>query len=301
MIVKEEYIVQEENLNIRFVDYCIDLFPQITTKNAVKKAIKRKEIIHNGKEASTGAYIRKGDTIQLIDRDILPPKEFILPIDIVYEDEYLVVVNKPSGIVVSGNQYQTLENAMVNQISISNEKDALKWAKPVHRLDSATSGLLLMSKTMSAHRKLGKMFEEKLIEKEYHALVMGEPEKNSGKLEIPIDEKKSVSNYKVLKTVNSLRSEKISLLKLIPETGRTHQLRIHCAAMGNPIVGDVLYGEKGNTLLHKGLFLAATKLKLNHPILENLVEFRIEIPNKFISLLEREERRFEKFKMNDKH
>lgn len=301
MIVKEEYIVQDENLNVRFVDYCIGLFPQISTKNAVKKAIKRKELLHNSIEAVTGTLIQKNDLIQLVDKDILPPKEFTLPIQIVYEDNYLVVVNKPSGLVVSGNQYQTLENAMINQIVISNEKDALKWAKPVHRLDSATSGLVLMSKTMSVHRKLAKMFEKKLIEKEYHAIVMGEPHNKSGILEFPIEGKKSLTNYSLLKTVNSLRSRKISLLKLIPETGRTHQLRIHCATMGNPIVGDIIYGEKGNTLLHKGLFLAATKLKLNHPMTDTLLELKIEVPYKFNSLLEREERRFKKIKMHDKY
>lgn len=300
MIVKEEYIVGDENLDVRFVDYCIGLFPQISTKNAVKKAIKRKELIHNGNEASTGTFVQKDDVIQLVDSDFLPPKEFTIPIEIVYEDNYLVVVNKPSGLVVSGNQYQTLENAMVNQTSVSSEKDALKWAKPVHRLDSATSGLVLMSKTMSVHRKLAQMFEEKHIEKEYHAIVMGEPDCKSGKIEIPIAEKESVSNYEVLKTVNSLRSGKMSLLKLIPETGRTHQLRIHSASMGNPIVGDILYGEKGNTLLHKGLFLVATKLKFKHPVKECLVELQIDIPHKYNSLLDREERRYKKFRMHDK-
>ena len=116
MIEIGNHIVNHEPASIRLVDFCIGLFPQLATKNAVKKAIKRGELLHNGNCATTGNYIKKDDVIQLVDKCENLPKEFKLPIDIVYEDDHLVVVNKPSGLVVSGNQFKTLENAMVNSV-----------------------------------------------------------------------------------------------------------------------------------------------------------------------------------------
>ena len=107
--------------------------------------------------------------------------------------------------------------------------------------------------------------------------------------------RQSSSEYLTLKTVNSLRSEKMSLLKLIPKTGRTHQLRIHCASIGSPIVGDKLYGEAGNVMLHKGLFLTASNLRFKHPKSGDIVNCNVPIPDKFKSLLEREERRFNRY------
>ena len=298
VIELDQHIVNENTELIRFVDYVIGVFPQLMTKNAVKKAIKRNELLLNNDIATTGHWMKLNDVIKLVDNENRVLKPFPLAIEIIFEDDYLIVVNKPSGLVVSGNQFRTLENAMVGKIIQSTQKDALKWAKPVHRLDAATSGLLIMSKTATAHRILAKQFENRKIDKTYHAIVMGVFDHAEGEILSPIKNQKSETHYSILKKVLSLRSESVSLVKLKPKTGRTHQLRIHCSETGNPIVGDVLYGEEGNILLHKGLFLAATNLIFNHPIFDELLQINMDIPHKFISLLEREERRWEKFKFD---
>jgi 23S rRNA-/tRNA-specific pseudouridylate synthase len=170
------HTVVKINAPIRLVDYVIGIFPQVMTKNAVKNSLKRKELLINSKRAESGIWIKEGDIIEYVDPQNRIPKEFPLEVVIVFEDDYLLVVNKPSGLVVSGNQFRTLENSLVNSIKLSSQEDALKWAKPVHRLDSATSGLVLLAKTASAHRKLSSMFKEKTIEKKYRAVVQGKPE-----------------------------------------------------------------------------------------------------------------------------
>ena len=295
MIVREEHTVSTLKENTRCVDYCIGLFPQLQTRNSVKKAIKNRVLYHNDEVATTGTWVEVGDTLRLIDDESRVPKAFNLSIPIEFEDEYLAIVRKPAGLVVSGNQYRTLENALVGQLKASKQADRLNWGRPVHRLDAATSGLVIIAKTAAAHRKLAKSFEERRIEKQYHAIVVGKPE---GEMELsePINGQSAISTLKSLKVVQSLQNEYLSLVKLSPRTGRTHQLRIHCAGQGHPIVGDVLYGEKGNTLLHKGLFLSATKLEFIHPITEKSVCIEITPPDKFHSFLEREERRYKKFK-----
>ncbi len=295
MIILNEHVVDRLETKIRFVDYCIGIFPQIMTKNAVKKAIKRKELLINGQLGTSGYWVVSGDLIQLIDAENRIPKPFPLDVPVVYEDDFLVVVNKPAGLSVSGNLHRTLENAMVGKVKLSSQADANKWAKPVHRLDLATSGLVILSKTAEAHRKLAKMFENRSIEKEYHAVIMRKLKNKHGCIKTLINNQEAITNYRQLKTVSSLRSGELTLVQLFPKTGRTHQLRIHCAENSCPIVGDTIYGEEKNTLLHKGLFLCSTRLRFTHPIKDEEINASIELPYKFISLMKREKRRWEKF------
>ncbi|MFT6500031.1 MAG: RluA family pseudouridine synthase [Crocinitomicaceae bacterium] len=295
MIKIHSHTVVKINAPIRLVDYVIGIFPQVMTKNAVKNSLKRKELLINSKRAESGIWIKEGDIIEYVDPQNRIPKEFPLEVVIVFEDDYLLVVNKPSGLVVSGNQFRTLENSLVNSIKLSSQEDALKWAKPVHRLDSATSGLVLLAKTASAHRKLSSMFKEKTIEKKYRAVVQGKPEEFMI-VKDSIEGKESESELRLLESVHSVKSDFLSLIELAPKTGRTHQLRIHCKTIGHPIVGDKLYGEEGNIMNHKGLFLSAVSLKFMHPILNEEVVVELDQPKKFDALLKRESEWFNRIR-----
>ena len=177
-------------------------------------------------------------------------------------------------------------------IKLSTEEDALKWAKPVHRLDNQTSGLLIASKTKLAHINLGKQFEQKKIRKKYVAIVIGKLNGNGFILD-EIDGKTAKTEYNVLKTVESLKNEYLSLVELYPHTGRTHQLRIHLSNLGFPILGDKLYGKQDLILKHKGLFLSSIELWLKHPVKGSDLHVKMDIPHKFSSRLNGEERRWQ--------
>lgn len=297
MNIKDTHIVINPANAIRFVDYAIGIFPELNSKNSVKKAIKNRLLYVNKNLATTGIWIKNDDVIDLIVNDAKSPKPFPLEIEVIFEDDYLAIVNKPSGIVVSGNQYRTLENCLVDQLEKSTQLDAYNWAKPVHRIDSATCGLVLFAKTQSANQLLSKMFESKEMTKGYISVVT-HADLEDQLIEIPIDGKEAVSKVEVIGKVNSIISDELSLVRMSPITGRTHQLRIHCHSIGHPIVGDQLYGEKGNTMLHKGLFLNANSLSFQHPFTEQHLEFKLPIPLKFLSLMKREERRWKKYNSN---
>ncbi|MGK0389563.1 MAG: 23S rRNA pseudouridine1911/1915/1917 synthase [Maribacter sp.] len=295
MIIINQHIVPSIDQSTRFLDYSYGLFNQLPSKKGVKKAIKNGELILNGKKVESGRWLKEDDEIALIDLQIQTPKPYEIALKIIYEDEYLAIINKPAGIVTSGNQFKTIENALIHNIKKSIEEDALKWAKPVHRLDAPTSGLLICSKTKTTHILLGRLFEEKKIQKTYQAIVQGTPP-NTGTLSQDINGQKSITTFQVIKTIPSLQNGNISLLEVQPKTGRTHQIRIHLSQMGHPIIGDKLYGEEGNTLKNKGLFLAATGLGFIHPISQEKLLIDIDTPHKFESLMERELRRWKKFK-----
>lgn len=291
MIVLDTHIVNKVKQNIRFVDYAIGIFQGFETKNAVKKGIKEKRFALNGTFAETGAWVKVGDRVELLERSLLP-KAYDMEVSIVYEDDDLAVVIKPAGLVVSGNRFKTLEHALIDQFSLSKASDALPWGLPVHRLDAPTSGLVIFAKTMSSRRKLGEQLKNKEIQKTYVAVVHGTPK--DGDISEPIDGKVSLSRLKRIRTVPSLKNDTLSMVELQPITGRTHQLRIHCALVGCPIVGDQLYGNDQGTFKNKGLLLAATKLVLQHPRTGQPLTVEITIPNKFESLLKREKRRAER-------
>jgi RluA family pseudouridine synthase len=292
--VLKTHIVPEGLEDIRLYDYVQQIFPSIVSRKGVKKAIAREEILVDSNKASTGHWVKVGQKIELLESTANPPKVYDLKLEVVFEDEFLAVINKPAGIPVSGNQFRTIQNAIIGNVSISKEVDALRWPKPVHRLDSPTSGLLIIAKTAKALMKLGQQFEQKTIQKKYVAIVMGETPEN-GVIDSDVDGLKSLSEYTKIKTFRSLRSKYLSLVELIPKTGRTHQLRIHLSSIGFPILGDKIYGDKGNILEGKGLFLCALGLNMIHPITEEPLSFKTEIPYKFNSVLDREEKRWRRY------
>jgi len=298
LYILESHIVKSLQTPTRLEEYCRGLFIQFPSNKSVKKGIKKGAIQLNNKIIESGRFLNENDTIQLIELEESPPKPFPLEIEVVYEDEYLAVVNKPSGLVTTGNLFRTLENAIQKQVNISNLKDALKWPKPAHRLDSPTSGLVIISKSISAHIKLGDMLKNKQITKTYHAIVVGDFPADISKINLNIAGKISISKIKKLNSERSLRNNYLSLLHLQPLTGRTHQLRIHLSKKGFPIAGDTTYSEKGKTLEHKGLFLSAVQLEFHHPITRDVLNIKIPTPPKFKRLMDREKHRFYKFSKN---
>jgi len=269
-------------------------FKLLPSRKSVKKAIDKGEIHLNGQKTETGYWLKGGEIITLVDLEDNPPKPYHLHLEVVYEDEYLAIINKPAGLLVSGNAFKTVTNALANNLTPSTQEDALKWPLPTHRLDKATSGLLIIAKTINCRIALGRLFENKEIEKTYHAIVMGEIPK-SGIIDSEVDNKNAITHFETIKTVNSLRSKKLNLVQFEPKTGRTHQLRIHSACIGKSILGDSIYGDKNNTLKHKGLFLCATKLSFQHPILKRQIIAKIDYPKKYDKRLESEEKRWLKF------
>lgn len=293
-IIIERHIVPEGTPKQRLSDYLIGIFKTIPTRKGIKKTIKKGGVKVNGEIQNTAHWVETGQIIELLDTETAPQKIFPLDIPIVFEDDYLAIINKPAGYVVSGNLYQTIENALPHNLTPSLLPDALKNYKAAHRLDALTSGLLLIAKTRSARVELGKLFEQRTIQKTYQAIVIGQTAKD-GTIDIPIENKPSSSGFKTLEQVRSLRNDWLSLVKLFPKTGRTHQLRIHLSSIGFPILGDKIYGEAGEILKNKGLFLCATRLVFEHPFIQKTIDIEIKPPNKFRLMLDREKRRWEKY------
>jgi 23S rRNA pseudouridine1911/1915/1917 synthase len=294
LVILKTHIVPEEVREVRLYDYAAEIFPLIPSRKGIKKAIAREEIIVDGEKTTTGLWIKPGQKIELLESDINPPKAYNLDLEVVYEDGYFAVVNKPAGIPVSGNQFRTIQNALIGNIKVSKEADALRWPKPVHRLDSPTSGLLLIAKTAKTLVRLGQQFEKKEVHKKYCAIVIGKlPEK--GSIDFDVDGLSSLTEYGLINVVPSLRNKYLSLVDLYPKTGRTHQLRIHLSKLGFPILGDKLYGNEGEILQGKGLFLCAIELQFNHPITDEPLIIKTELPYKFNALLERENKRWTKY------
>lgn len=293
MVVIETHIVAEGTEKIRFYDYACKTFKSIPSNKGIKKAITSGFFYIDGEIAKTGTWVKTGQRIELVEPDRRPTKTFEYDLEIIFQDEFIAVINKPAGIEVSGNKFQTIENALLYNIQLSKEKDALNSPKPVHRLDYATSGLLLIAKTTKARIELGRMFEEREIKKRYSAIVIGKIE-SQGTIKTEIDNQASLTEYRLVKHVPSLTNEWLSHVDLFPHTGRKHQLRKHMAEIGHPIMGDKLYQNKGQMIKGKGMFLCAVELTFVHPVLEEKMNFIINEPNKFESFLLNEKERWER-------
>lgn len=267
------------------------------SRSFIQRLIKEGKVTKNNSSLKPHYKIKSSDEfkIQIDDKktDVLEPQN--LPLDILYEDEDLAIINKPSGLVVhpgAGNYQHTLVNALVyhfkNLSNINPQRPGI-----VHRLDKQTSGLLVIAKNNPAHLNLAQQFAKHTILRKYIALVKGRMEFDEGVIEVPIGrhpyKRKSMSagfgkNTKYAKTYYRTlkRTENFSLLELKPFTGRTHQLRVHLAFLGHPILGDTKYG-KNNEFMR--LALHAKSIGFIHPRTTKFVEFSYDIPLEFNELL----------------
>ena len=291
MILLNTHIVPDDTGSVRLLDYVLDIFPVLTTRSSAKKAIKRGAVRVDGEITESGWWLKPGMRIEFFDLEPSPPKVLPMKLDVVYEDDSIAVIVKPAGISVSGNKYVTIQNALLYNLKQSVAADALAWPKPVHRLDFPTSGLLLIAKTRTAIVDLGRQFENKTISKRYRAIVSGKLP-GSGVVDLPIDGHASKTIFRSVDYIPSPMTQWLTLVDLFPETGRTHQLRIHMASLGHPIVGDNKYTKELPLLKGKGLFLTAVEINFVHPETKQEMGFAIEEPSKFGALIRKERKNF---------
>ena len=275
----------------------------------LQRLIESEDVLVNGKVAKPSYKLREADEIEV--ELVAPPVDFFtpedIPLDIVYEDETLVVVNKPAGLVVhpaAGTPSGTLANALAYHF----QKLPGAGVRPgiVHRLDRDTSGLLVVAKTEAALENLSDQFRDRSVYKSYVALVHGRVVSNTGKIEQPLARdpsnrtrmavvrggRNALTLYRVRRAFN-----RFTLLDVELKTGRTHQIRVHLAWMKHPVVGDETYGGgRDNTIQDPRLrariralnrqFLHAEKLGFKHPKTAEFVKFESTLPRELSDLLE---------------
>jgi 23S rRNA pseudouridine1911/1915/1917 synthase len=278
--ILESHIAKKQKEQIRIQEYAVGIFNTVPTKSGIKKAIKKKLILVNGLPTSTARIIIGGEKITLLNPKNKPlRKSLILRLAITFEDDYLAIIEKPPGILVNGNKFKTIDNALQQNLKKSSQIDAVR-PRPIHRLDYPTSGLLLIGKTSSTIRALNQLFENKKIKKKYYAITIGKMNLK-GAIKTNINKKTAITNYKTIQSVKSNRFEFLNLVELSPRTGRRHQLRIHLSSIGNPILGDQEYGIKSLILKGKGLYLHASQLDFTHPITKDKLSITSNLPKKF--------------------
>ena len=247
-------------------------------------------ILVNGEHKNNSYIVEDKDIIELIENKEYVPSKFKgenIPLDIVYEDEDIVIINKASGMVVhpaSGNYENTLVNALIYRYNLD---DTNVRSGIVHRIDKDTSGLVIVAKNDKTLELVTEMFKNKKIKKTYLAIVDGVINNKSGTINAPItrdvkdrkkmmvgkDGKNSITHFYVLKTFKNN-----TYLSLNLETGRTHQIRVHMAYIGHPITNDKVYGKENTSF---GQYLHASKLEFIHPITKKEIRVEAELPEEF--------------------
>ncbi len=269
---------------VRLSDYAGGIFTYIPSRKGMKKAIDKGMVRLNGRIASTADLISGGELIELFFDETARKRPTIeLRLEVLFEDDFLAIINKPPGIEVSGNRKWTVENALSQNLKPSGQVDALLYPEPIHRLDYPTSGALLIGKTSSAVIELNRLFADREVEKTYMAITIGKMNA-SGTVDAEIDGKPSLSTFRVLRSVVSERFGWLNLVELNPKTGRRHQLRKHMAQLGNPILGDKEYGTEGLILNGKGLYLHSASLSFTHPFSKEELTVLSPLPKKFLKI-----------------
>jgi len=278
------------------------------TRSQVKLLIDEARVWVDGALVKAGYQVKAGERLEILPFPPVPttvePQD--IPLEVLFEDEHLVAINKPPGMVVHpapGQWERTVVNALLFHWGWSEQTRTFRPGI-VHRLDKDTSGVLLIAKNLQTLERLSQAFQGRRIHKTYLAIVLGCPRLTTGTIALsigrhPVDRKKmsvrhrggreAVSHYQVIAEAKGL-----SLLRLCPETGRTHQLRVHLAAIGHPIVGDKTYGRKPENLKHlcplaqsfARQALHAEQIEFLHPISETPLHIRAPYPQDLLGLLE---------------
>ena len=288
-------LVSEEE-NIRIDKYLASILDY--SRETIQKLIDGNLVLVNDKPIKASFKVSLHDQVVIhdgdmkVEEDVLPVK---MDLDIIYEDEYLMVINKPSGLVVhpgNGNYNNTLVNGLMYYTkNLSNIGGDIRPGI-VHRIDKDTSGLLLVAKTNQVHELLAEDFKNKRIKREYIALLdgvfpngsatidapIGRDKQNREKMAVIEEGKHAVTHMKVLK-----RYQKYTLVSCILETGRTHQIRVHMAYIGYPVHNDPVYSKREATSF--GQFLHSYKMNFIHPITKKEMEFTCPLPEYFENFL----------------
>ena len=292
---RREFIVNVGNLRL---DQFLAMQSVRLTRSRLHALINEGHVRLNGNLAKPSQKVRAGDQISLV---VPPPRELDLtpeaiPLEVVYQDPDLIVINKPAGLSVHpgpGHPSGTLVNALLARCpDIQGIGGALRPGI-VHRLDKDTSGLMMVAKTDHAHQKLSEQIKDRLVTKGYLGMATGEMASQKGVIDAPIARdprnrkkmavvdggKESRTRYRVVKQYIGG-----SLLELYLESGRTHQIRVHLAYLGHPLFGDPVYGRRSSTLGRQ--FLHAHHLSFTHPSSGELLEFRTELPEDLAAVLD---------------
>lgn len=269
------------------------------TRSRIKKLCDEGHIFVNGIESKSNKVLKEGDVVEFSVPDAtespLEPRD--IPIDIVYQDADLAVVNKPQGLTVhegNGTEGNTLVNSLLYHLDSLSGINGVVRPGIVHRIDKNTSGLLVVAKNDEAHLSLSQQIQNKVCKRVYVALLEGVLKKDSGTIHTCIDRDKkdrtkmcvslegreAVTDYKVIK-----RFKEHTLCEFSLQTGRTHQIRVHAKYLGHPVVGDPEYGYKNQKFRLNGQLLHAKKLSFIHPTSGERVEFFAEIPDYFQNVL----------------
>ncbi len=296
------YSIEERDVGTRLDIYLSNNLNEYT-RSYIKKLIEDNEILVNDKSVKSGYSLKLHDKILIKDikiqeSDIIPKK---IDIDIIYEDDDIIIINKEKGMTVhpgSGNYTDTLVNSL-----LYTHKDKLSTINSVvrpgivHRIDKDTTGILVVAKNDNAHKRLSEQFKEHTIKREYIALVKGILKEDNIIVDQPIgrstkDRKKMcITNKNSRNAVTHITvlsrfyNSKITLIKAVLETGRTHQIRVHMKYLGYPLLGDLTYGSESKQFKVKGHLLHARLLGFIHPSKNNYVEFESKLPEEFQSIL----------------
>ena len=289
------FVVDENNIGIRLDSYLSSVSDYSRSK--INNLIKNGSILVNGDVKKSSYLTKNNDRIEILDieeevTDIIPQD---IKLDIVYEDDELLIVNKPSGMVVHpgcGNYKDTLVNGLlyhVKNLSSNPNRPGI-----VHRIDKETSGLLMVAKNDKTHEYLSKLLENHDLTRVYVALVWGVIKHDTGEIDAPIgrddndrqkftvtakNSKKAITHFKVLK-----RFKRATLIELKLETGRTHQIRVHMNYIGYPIVNDKVYGKR-KIINDFGQMLHAKTIGFVHPTTKKYIEFSVEPPEEFQNIV----------------